>query len=445
MRFKGTAVLFLLLAALVGWVYWTEIRGREERERAAEAAGKALPVEAAEIDEISLVYPDGTTLTARRTGSGWEFVTPEGLEADSGAWDSMAANVGRVERDETVVAEPADVAQYGLDSPAVRVQVRMAGGRSEEIRFGAENPAGTFHYTSLASSPEVFLTASTWPGLFRKEADDLRDKTLLHFDQAEIDRIEMRPSGVTLRKEADGWFIEGPPRLRADDTEVASLLGILQSTRATGFGEAAGAGPDVPEAEVALYDEGTDRRHVLAFGRPVEANPDLLYARDDSRDPVFTVGTAIRDRLFHPASYWRDKTIVGIDPDSIVRIEIGRPGQTPLRLQKSGDAWTLPDGREVSDTRIADMLNAFDFQEASEVFDTPEPLGAYGLDRPRLEVVLGDEGQDIHRFGFGDERAGTDQVYWKAEGETAVKAVPRAVMAPFDIADEDLLEAQPEG
>ena len=43
MKFKGTLSLLGLLIILVGWVYWSDIRGREERERAADEAGRAIP------------------------------------------------------------------------------------------------------------------------------------------------------------------------------------------------------------------------------------------------------------------------------------------------------------------------------------------------------------------------------------------------------------------
>src|SRR5437773_9024370 len=60
MRFKGTTILFILFVILGGYVYLTEIRGKEERQKQEEAKKKVFQVEQKDISEISLVYPDRT-------------------------------------------------------------------------------------------------------------------------------------------------------------------------------------------------------------------------------------------------------------------------------------------------------------------------------------------------------------------------------------------------
>ena len=67
MRFKGTTILFILLVILGGYVYFTEYRGKEERQKQEESKKKAFPVEQKDISEITLTYPDHT-LTAVRKG-----------------------------------------------------------------------------------------------------------------------------------------------------------------------------------------------------------------------------------------------------------------------------------------------------------------------------------------------------------------------------------------
>lgn len=441
MRFKGTAVLFLLLIGLGGWIYFSEIRGREEREAAEEAAGRVLSVEPGEISEIFLQYPD-QTLSADREASGWVFLTPGGLEADSGAWDTVATNVGRIERGETVTEAPADLAQYGLAEPDVRVGVVLReDGHREEILFGSANPSGEAYYTRLGSSPQVFLTTSTWRGLFQKQAGDLRDKTLLRFDQNAVDRIEVAPSGLLLTRDDGSWFLDGSPRLRADDGEVASFLSSLAVTRATGF---AGEGEPDPDAVVIrLHDNGTDEDHVLAFGDEAPENPGQIYARDRSRDPVFLASPGLRDRAVAPTSQWRDKTIAEIDPGSVTSIRVERPGVAGLILTRAGETWALADGRGAAASRAEAMLDAFDFQEASEVIDDVGPLSTYGLDTPALRVVFGHDGEDVLDFAFGNPTEDGSGVYWKATDQASVKVVPSFVRTPFQAEEADLVAVEP--
>lgn len=441
MRFKGTAVLFALLIVLGGWIYFTEVRGREEREAAEEEAGRVLPVEPGEISEIDLEYPD-RVLSANRGTSGWTFMMPEGLEADSGAWDTVAANVGRIERGETVAEAPPDLAQYGLDEPEVSVGVVLGEDeRREEIFFGSPNPSGESYYTLLGSSPEVFLTASTWRGLFEKQTGDLRDKTLLRFDRNAIDRIEVTPSGLSLTRDDGSWFLDGRSRLRADDGEVASFLSSLAAARATGFAEEGEPDPDA--VVIRLHDTQTDGDHLLAFGDEAPANEGQIQARDRSRDPVFLVSPGLRDRALAPASQWRDKTIAEIDPDSVTSIRIERPGTADLVLARAGESWTLEDGRGVTASRAEAMLSAFDFQEASEVIDDVGALSTYGMEIPPLRVVFGHDGEDVLDFAFGSETPDGSGVYWKAADQAPVKVVPRFVRTPFEVGEADLVDVEP--
>ena len=73
MKFKGTAVLVVLLLILTGWVYWTDIRGRDERAQAEEDASRVLAVDDEDIVELRLTYPD--RVHRRTTNGRWMGVS----------------------------------------------------------------------------------------------------------------------------------------------------------------------------------------------------------------------------------------------------------------------------------------------------------------------------------------------------------------------------------
>ena len=82
MRFKGTTVLFLVFLVLGGYVYFTEFRGKEDRQKREEAKKKAFPVDEKDITEISLIYPDRTITGVKKGEKQWQITAPPGLEAD---------------------------------------------------------------------------------------------------------------------------------------------------------------------------------------------------------------------------------------------------------------------------------------------------------------------------------------------------------------------------
>src|SRR5215472_13698092 len=114
MKFKGTAVLFLLFVGLGTYVYFTEFRGQEARQKQEEAKKKAFPVEDKDITEISLVYPDRTLTAVKKGDKNWQMTSPAGIDADSDEWQMLASDITRIDRDDTVAQNAQDLAPFGL-------------------------------------------------------------------------------------------------------------------------------------------------------------------------------------------------------------------------------------------------------------------------------------------------------------------------------------------
>ena len=443
MKFKGTVALFGLLLVLGGWVYWTDIRGREGRERAAEEAALAFPADYENIRRIRLVYPD-RSIEGARIDDGWEFVDPPGLEADPSAWDLLASNVPRIVREETIVSEPTDLETFGLDSPGIELVVELDDGREEEIIFGRENPGGTHYYAKLASSDEIFLAPSSWISTVTKEVNDLRDKSVLRFEQDSIDRIEISGvANVTLSLEED-WSIVTPIEWPADLTEVSTFLGTVGFARATGFaGEDltdADLGLDMPRLRIVLHDKVSDGDRVLLIGGQPDNEPDRYFAKDASRDTVFIVEGNIVETSEQPIFEWRDKTIADFDRPRVTAVRFEREGDNFV-LAMGGEGWELPDLRPARLETISLMFNAVEFERATAIVDAPGPLGGYGLNPPRLRVVFEADGEELLAFGFGNDTADGDELYWKSETETQVKVVSKDVFDRFDVTAADLLDS----
>ena len=445
MQFKGTFALFGLLVVLGLWVYWTDIRGREERELAAEEATLAFPTDYENIRRIRVVYPDRSIEGVRNDGE-WEFVFPPGLEADSSSWDVLASNVPRIEREETIASEPTDLSAFGLDSPSIGVGIELEDGREEEILFGRENPGGTHYYAKLASSDEVFLAPSSWISTVSKEVNDLRDKTVMSFDQDAIDRIDISGGvNVSLILEGEQWALETPITAPAMLAEVSTFLGTVGFARATDFaGEELTdeqTGLDSPRLSVVLHDGVTDLEHVLLIGGQPDPEAGSYYARDTSRDAVLIVNSDIVENAEQRLFAWRDKTIAEFDRPSVTRVRFERQ-EDSFVLTRGPEGWELPDQRPAKLDTISLMFNAVEFERITDIIDVPGPLGTYGLDPPRLRVVFEADGDETLAFGFGDDVADGEELYWKSASEVGVKVVSKDVFDRFNITAEDLLDAE---
>ena len=443
MQFKGTASLFIMLIVLGAWVYFTDVRGRGEREQVVEDASKALPIDDEEISELSIIYPDHT-ITGIRENGGWQITSPPGMEPDTGEWDLLASNVPRIEREETVLSEGADLEEYGLSSPSLRVDVTMSDGRTHEILFGNENPRKIYNYAKLGDSSEIFLSPSSWLRIFEKEANDLRSKVILTFEQDDIDRIEITGSNrLMLDRNDESWWLTEPVETSADQSEVSTFLGAVNFARASGFAEgtvaSSAAGLDAPSVRIVLHNEVEDQEHVLLVGRETEIEAGQYFVKDEARDTIFIVDDDIFERANRPVFDWRDKGIASFDRDEVVEIELRRYDDR-LVLRRLGEDWILPDGKKTLLDRISGMLNTLEFERSKQIIDSPGPAGQYELGRGRLEVVLRGDGEEILRFSFGADVDDPDGVYWKAAHEIVVRVVSKDVFDRFNITAADLVE-----
>src|SRR5215471_16188798 len=140
MKFKGTAVLFLLFIGLGTYVYFTEYRGQEERQKQEAAKKKAFQVEDKDITEISLVYPDRTISGVKKGEKQWQMTSPAGVEADSDEWQMLASDIPRIEREDSAVQNVQDLEPFGLKNPRVTVTAKTKDGKTIEILFGNDNP-----------------------------------------------------------------------------------------------------------------------------------------------------------------------------------------------------------------------------------------------------------------------------------------------------------------
>src|SRR5438876_9347796 len=146
MRFKGTTILFIIFVILGGYVYFTEYRGKEERQKQEESKKKSFQVEQKDISEISLTYPDRTIAAVKKGEKQWEITSPAGIQADSDELEQLASSIPQIDRNDTVAQNAQDLSSFGLKEPPVKVSAKLKDGKTLEILFGSENPKKTYNY-----------------------------------------------------------------------------------------------------------------------------------------------------------------------------------------------------------------------------------------------------------------------------------------------------------
>jgi hypothetical protein len=447
-RFKGTLALLAVFVALGGYVYFSDFYNNEERQKQEESKKKLFGGEAKDVVEITLEHEGKTTSAVRKGETDWEITSPVGLEADAEAWEQLASRFVEMRKDEIVTTEKSDLAAYGLNMPGIVIKAKLMNGQTPGVLIGSENPRKTFNYAKRADSDEVFLISTADSSSFKKSLTDLRNKKVLDFEADNIDAVRISSSGknIEIQKVGMDWQIKKPLEARADNGEVMSFLSAIQFSRTSAFADdkvdARSSGIETPAVRVTLHDQKAGVDRTLVFGKSPEKGK--YYAKDASRPAIFILATEIIDKAQGPLFTWRDKSIAhfGADGTSAVdEFDIVR-GSERLSMMKTGSDWVASDGPKLQQPKISEMLSAIQNERATSIIDAPRVTGAYGLDKPRLEVALREKGKEVVALRFGGDSQNPAGVYLKSADPT-ILTVSKDLYDRLNVKWSDILEGPP--
>ena len=327
--FRSTFILLLVLLGLVGYIYFYEMK-RPATSETAEPKPKVFTVEADKIEEVDVKSASGERTVLRKAGDAWRIVQPLEAKADDGAATGIVTNLATLDIQRVVDEKAADLAQFGLAAPRIEVGFKRAGqAEAPRLQLGDKNATGGEIYAKLAGSPRVFLVSSFLESTFDKGTFDLRDKTILSFDRAKVDSLEIvtKDQRLAFAKAGDAWRLTSPVDARADLGQVEGAVGSLQTLAMKSV-----SAPEATEKDLAKY--GLDKpeltavvgagstRATLAVGKADESGS--LYARDLSRPMVVTIEPTTINALRNTPDSFRPKDVFEFRSFTASRLEITR-------------------------------------------------------------------------------------------------------------------------
>ena len=335
----------MLLAALSGAVWWAKRHPESTESKTTTPTNPNLVnIADSSVQGLDIQKKDGAQVTLQLQNGKWAITAPEPFSADQDAAKSIVSSLSPAATDGVVEDKPADLSKYGLTSPSLTVTVHEKGGKSDQIIFGDDVPAGSEVYARLNGNPKVYAVSSSVKSSFDKTVNDLRDKRLLTFDQGQLSRIEVvaPKSDVEFGKNGQNeWTILKPSPYRADNFQVEELLRKLTDAKMDLSSSAA--------------DDAKKAASAYATGQPVAAaklsdssgtqtlevrkNKDDYYAKSSVVNGTFKVASDLGKALEKPLDEYRNKKIFdfGFADPSKLEIQQGAGDKT---FVKKGTDWT---------------------------------------------------------------------------------------------------------
>jgi hypothetical protein len=458
MRFRGTLILLIICAAFAGYLYFYEIKGGEKREKAKQAESRVWSLDSSAIQQIDLTIGNDTVAVARTGDKDWKIIAPRTLDADATGLNALSQSAAEINRESVIETNAGDLSRFGLQPPKVNLKLKTKDGKEYNILFGNNNPTGNSTYATVGGTNEVFLVANSVTSNFNKKLEDLRNHSILSFEQYEAQSLELKSSkdDVQLVKENDSWFSHGDGKWAASTTAVNEILSSLANGRIKEFfdenpAEYVNLGFDNPSVDVRITvgkDKalkhliiGNEKSALLKKGekKPALIGANLYLAKDESRNDMFFVDKTFIDTILKQRSDLRDKALAAFqrwDIDSIILTN----SKGTFSFTKSGGDWVLGDAKKKTNWEAVNgILDALE-KPIKEFIDKPEPPAAYGFDKPSARVVL-KQGQTVKAdLVFGKETK--DGIYAQVQGEATAKLADKESFDKINKAEPDFVASE---
>ena len=320
---------------------------------------------------------------------------------------SITSNLSTLEITRVVDENPADLKEYGLDSPRVEIEFKASGdkdyGDYHRLFIGGKAPTGGDLFARRDAEKRVILIPAYTDPIFNRSTFDLRDKALLAVDREKVDRIAVSADGLEARKTLElardgaGWKLTSPTAAIADPSAADALLGRVQGAamKSIAAEQATPAdlkkyGFDKPQGTVTLHAGGASTS--LVFGG--NANETDVYVRDPSKPLVATADGSLLNELRKAPEDYRRKNVFGFSRYSTDRLEFTRDGQTVVfekvkSQDLTPDKWrrVSPNAGEPDAMNMDDLLTKLEGLRATSFLASTAGTGAGQADAHRQHEI----------------------------------------------------------
>jgi len=437
MRFRGLLVAVLLLAALgVGLYFSNKEKAAEAAKPPSDAPPKILALTEGDVTKIALKKKGADETVVEKAHDKWQLTSPKPYPADITAVSQLLTAAANVSGDRIVEDKASNLSAYGLNSPALEVDITGKGGKVSKLEIGDDTPTNSGSYAMLAGDPRVYTVASYVKTGLDKSSNDLRDKRLLTFDQDKLSRVELiaKKQDIEFGRDKDQWQIVKPKPLRAGGLQVDEMLRKLKDAKmdltlsdddakkaATAFASG------TPVATVKLTDpSGTQQIDI-------HKDKDDYYVKSSVVAGVFKATPELGMGVDKSLDDFRNKKLFDFGFNDPSKIDMHANGKT-YAFQKGGEDW-FSNGKKMDSTSVQSFLDKLRDLSASKFVDTGT-LGA-----PTIDItVVSNNGKLTEKLLIAKQ--GVDYVAQR-ENEPALYALDGKTIDDLSQAASDVKPAPP--
>jgi hypothetical protein len=441
MKNRGLLIAALVLAALLGLLYWSNRHPRSDNVNTgvptpSEPAPAILTLNQDDLNKIELKKKGEDQIVIAKDSNGkWQITSPKPMAVDDSAISGMLSTLSSLNSERLVEEKATNLGQYGLGEPKLEVDLTDKNNVVRKLLIGDDTPTGSAAYAQLAGDARVFTIASFAKTSLDKNLNDLRDKRLITADPDKITRLELTVKQQTIEFSRDKaqWQILKPQPLRADGSKVDELAHKIteakmdlsatpsetpspSATPSPGASPGKAPTPGAPTSPAAAFASGTAIATVKITTDSgtqqieVRKNKDDYYAKSSIVDGVFKVAADLGQALDKKLDDFRDKKVFDMGPADPSKIEI-HDGSKIYDLTKSGDDWSGADGKKFEKAGVDALISKLRDLQATDFADS-----GFGATAQQI-TVTSEDGKRTERVSLSK---GAKNILARREGEASL-------------------------
>jgi uncharacterized ParB-like nuclease family protein len=436
---RSTLILILIAVGLGAFVYFYEIKRGGTRDEKTETSKPAFNFKREDLASLTLTR-GGQTVALEQQDNKWVIKQPVNAAADQSTVDSLVNGLTGARIERSLQASAEELKSYGLQEPAVIIELKLKNGEQHRLRLGAKAPVGVSVYGQVDQSPEVALLSDSLLASSDKSLNDLRDRSVLGVSRYDLSALKLanEHGRIELAKKDSTWAITAPDQANADENQVNSLIDDLTSATASEIvsetaDELGKYGLEQPKITLTAGLQGGGERTLVISDK----KDDSYYAKNSGQPQVFKVDASLFDKLNIKFSDLRDKQIIKLEKDQLTRLQLKNQNLTLLAEKNPDGKWIVkqPEDKKDKEAQVDRIFDAIE-TKATEVLEKPAPSISAKLVKPAAEVQL--TGKDGKTTTIKVSAADGDNAYVRVEGKPTIYKVEKRVVENLNLKASDV-------
>ncbi len=397
-----------------------------------------IRISSSNATEFDLDRP-GARLVVKKQGARWKIVEPVTADAEDTEVDAFFRELSglQVVRWPNDAPDNAALERYGLDAKSrATLTVRQADKPEQVLYIGKVDPKQKDLYLQRAGSRTVYTVSDAFAARAVGAWLDFRSRKVAAMSKYEAEKLVIRRPGgdFVIEKGADAkWRMTSPAGAPGDEINIGNVLDELNDLSAVRLLVEKAANPADYGLDKPVFEVSVDLR--AGKDKPVETKT-LLIGREirgegwtaevKGEDLVWVASNVLVDHL---RAEMRKRLIWEIRrPD--IQAMTWQAGSEKVVARVEGGWWRLvePSGAKLDPAVVDEIVSPLEGLRVDryEAY-SKEALAKYGLDKPRVTVVLTVEGRDrVFLLGAAKD---AQSVYAMVSTDDAIFTVPTSFAA----------------